>query len=521
MTKLTPQIREFIEAQIKGNKAISYPSLIKEVARRFKVKISKATVSKRARALRLKFRRGRKRIVPVEKRPSRSIFLDCAGAFFLKGAELEAGLLSAINQLFLPGSKSARARRALGLARQINAFLLYAPIFGLHTVREIADYQGDGLLYLTGQETVPAEKEIAQYLQYLVDQKLLLYILKEVRKVCQEVLSIRIDFANQSFYLDGQSRTVWPSPNISPYFSTTLSKINSYVNHHFESPSLQRPLILQVAPGYTFLPKEVFNLIHCLERAQEEPISRIVAINKSGQTLAFWRNIQPKERCYFIFPLSPWQYARLQGTRIIRNFREYRLGPEREPVAVADARINLVNPQLNENIELRAALVRRKEERIALASNISPHEERYVRRIADFYFFRWPDEKVKTYYDLLEEAHEEILTRSRRDVYLTSLLTISYGQNPQELFRLFLEHLNRIALARFFPSEYEGENLKSMQEKFYQQPGFLKIRQNLWEVFLRPFSQKKLQEAARRACQRFNQSGIKFPTQKSLYIYLQ
>ena len=520
--KLTPEIREFIDGQIKGSKALNYTRLKKVIAQRYGVHISKATISKRAKALKIEFRRGRKRLAPVGKKPARSIFLDCAGAFFLKGAELEMGFLSTMNRLLSTSTESAKARKALKLAQQINALLLYAPIFELKTAEDLAGYHRRGLLYLTEQNELPSQNEIDQYLQFLSEQKLLLPIIKEAARVCAQALSVRINFAGQTFYLDAQGRTVWPSATKIPRcFNTTLNKANGYIKDIFQSPSPQRPLILQASPGYTFLPTEMFNLIQCLEQAHDEPVSRIVVIGKDSENLAFWENLKAPRRCFFLAPLSPWQYARLQGTKIVCDFRQYHIGPEKEVMAVADARINLFNPQLNRNISLRAALVRRKEERLALITNISRREERYIRKIAEWYFTRWPDKKAKTYFDLLEEAHQEMLMRGRSQAPLAPFIMTGYSQRPQDAFRLFLEHLHCYAQSRFFSSEYDKETLVSMREKFYRQGGYLKIKQESWEIFLRPFSPKKMQDTAVLACQKFNQSDLKFPEKRRLRIYLQ
>ena len=511
--KVTPEIKGFIEVQVKGSVALKYGELAQDIARKYGVRLSPSTISRTVRALKLKARpRGRKRIAPVEKRPARSIFLDCAGSFFLKGAELDMGLLAATSRLLKTRSESAWARKALKLAQQINAVLLYAPIFELKTAQDIAGYSRQGLLYLTGQKDIPSQESIAQYLRFLADQKLLLPTIKEVAKLCTDALCVRIDFAQQTFYLDAQCRTVWPNARIPRFFSTTLNRTRGYVKSVFQSPSPQQPLILQTSPGYTFLPPEMFNLIQCFEQAADEPISRIVIADKSGGALDFWQKVQPGRKCFFIAPLSPWQYARLQGTQIVRGFRQYFIGPQKEAMAVADAEINLFNSQLSKNIRLRAALVRRKEERLALITNISHHEERYIRKIAEQYFCRWPAaKKVETYYDLMDEAQGEVLARSRSHARLSPLSAMSYRQRPEEAFKLFLEHLHRYALSRFFPSEYETESLKSMREKFYRQEGFLKIKQNCWEILLRPFGQKGLQKDARIACRRFNQSGVRFP----------
>jgi len=486
------------------------------------VKVSKSSISRRVKALNLEFRRGRKRLSPVGERPARSIFLDCAGAFFLKGAELEMGLLGAMNQLLTTsGTESAQARKVLKLTQQINALLVYAPVFGLETAQAFAGYNRRGLLYLTEQKTLPKQDEIAQYLQFLSEQKLLLPIIKEVAKICAEALFICIDFAGQTFYLDAQSRTVWPKPKLPRYFSATLNKTKCYIKDIFQSPSIKRPLILQTCPGYTFLPTEMFNLIQCFEKAQNEPISRIVVTGKSGENLAFWQDLTPPGKCFFLAPLSPWQYARLQDTQIVQGFRQYQIGPKKEIMSVADAQVKLFNPQLNETIRVRAALVRRKEERLGLITNISRHEERYIRKIAEQYFSRWPGPKIKTYYDLLEEGHEEVLIRSQGRSQITPLLTRSYAERPENAFRLFLEELHSYVKTHFFPSEYEQEGLQSMGEKFYRQPGFLKIKRHCWEIFLQPFSSKKLQSDAWISCQKFNQSNIQFSPQIDLRIYLQ
>lgn len=519
--KVTLEIKGFIEAQVRASAALKYGELAQAIKSKYGVRLSPSTISRTVRALKLKRPRGRKRIAPIEKRPARSIFLECAGSFFLKGAELETGLLPAMSRLLKTRSESARATKALNLAQQINAVLLYAPIFELKTAQDIAGYNRRGLLYLTGQKDIPSQESIAQYLRFLVDQKLLLPMIKEVAKLCTVALSVRIDFSKQTFYLDGQCRTVWPNTKIPRFFSATLNKTKGYVKSVFQSPSPQRPLILQTSPGYTFLPTEMFNLIQCFEQAAAEPISRIVIADKSGETLDSWQNVRPRRKCFFIALLSPWQYARLQGTRIVRGFRQYFIGPEKEAMAVADAEINLFNSQLSKNVGLRAALVRRKEERLVLITNISRHEERYIRKIAEQYFWRWPaGKKVETYYDLLDEAQGEALVRSHGHAELSPLSAMSYRQRPEDAFRLFLEHLHRYAVSRFFPSEYETESLKSMREKFYRQEGFLKIKQDCHEIFLRPFSEEKLQKDARTACRRFNQSRVTSPSQKHLCIYL-
>ena len=465
--------------------------------------------------------KGRKRLIPAGSRPAHSIFLDCAGAFFLKGVELEIGLLTAINRLLATSTESAKARKALKLAQQINALLLYAPVVKLKSAQDIVGYKGHTLPYLAEQKGLPQQVEIEQYLRFLAEQ-IIPYplIIKEVTKACAEALIVRIDLSQKTFYLDAQCRMVWPTSKIPRALSTSLNKTKSYIKGIFQTPSPQRPLILQIAPGYTFLPPEMFDLIQCFEQAEGKPISRITVMGKFGENLALWQELKPQGKCYFIFPLSPWQYARLQGTQIVRDFQQYFIGPKKEPMAVADAKINLFNSQLNTNVEVRAALVRRKAERLALVTNIPQQEERYIRKIADEYFSRWPDAKVKTYYDLLEEAHQEALARSQKQTALTPLLTMPYDQRPMGLFKLFLEQLNRCALNHYFPSEYAGENLTSMCEKFYQHCGFLKIKQRCWEVTLHNFAQKDLQEACAVASQRFNQSGIRLPDQKRLRINL-
>lgn len=518
---MTGEIRGFIDDAIRGPRPPSYSKLRELIREKSGVLVSKATISKRAKNLGLKLRRGRKRFLPVDKGPAHSVFLDCAGAFFLKGAELEIGLLDTVNQLLKMSTESHRARKALKLAQQINAVLLYAPLFGLNTVREIARYSRRGLLYLAEQKDIPQEQEIEQYLHFLVGRRMLPFIIKEVAKRCTEALFVRIDFDKKMFHLDAQGHTVWPSPKIPEYFSATINKSRAYVEDVFCAPSAQRPLILQTCPGYNYLPPEAFNLIQCFEQAQEEPITRIAVAEKTGKTLAAWRELSPRQKYFFLAGLNPWQYARLSGTKVIKDFKQYLIGPEKEAMAIAEARVNLFNPQLSESIGVRAALVRRKHERLALITNISPREERYIRKIADMYFWRWPDKERKTYYDLMEEAHQDSLERSHIASFPVSLLPLSYTKNPLDGFRLLLEHLHRYALSHFFSSEYGEQELASMGEKFYRQSGYLKIKRSCHQVFLLPFNEQKRQKEAQKSCQKFNQSGIEFADQRRLQIYLQ
>lgn len=521
MVKVTQEIGVFIDSQIGALEAIDYARLIQAIKRKYNVSISKATITKRAKALKIQFRTGRKRILPLGKRPSRSIFLDCAGAFFLKGAELELGLLETVNRLLGTSTKSIHAQRALRLAQQINAILLYGPVFGLKNPEDISHYHRRGLTFLSGQKDLPSDQEIAQYGQFLSEQKMLLLLVKEVTKACNDALLVRIDFSGQTFYLDAQGHTVWAKPNVPRCFSASVDKTTTYVKEIFETPSAHRPLILQNCPGYTFLPTEMFNLIHCLNQAQEEPIAKISILGKNDESLKFWQHLKPPKKCFFIAPLSPWQYAKLQGSKIVHDFKPYRIGPEKEQMSVADADIQLFNPQLNENIRLRTAMIRRKEERLALITNISRREQRYIRKIVELYFDRWPAPKVQNYYDLLEVAHQEDLLRAPAQPSTAIVAVTNYSKRPQGAFRLFLEKLHQTALKRFFSSEYAQESFQSMCDKFYHQQGYLIIRQNSMEVILSPFKQKKLQKAAALACQKFNQSGLKISPQKHLRISLQ
>jgi len=521
MSRLPKEVTEFIYEQIKKPKRPSYERIKTLIRARYRISVSKATISKRAQGIHLRFRRGRKRLIAPGKRPSRSLFLDCAGAFFLKGAELELGLLGAINRLLATSIESIQARKVLKLAQQINALMLYGPVFGFNRPGDISHYSRRGLLHLSGQKSLPHHEEISQYLQFLTEQKMLVFVIKEVAKACSGALYLRIDSDSGTFYIDTHGCSVWDNPKIPRSFGVSLSRATSYVMDAFEHPSPQRPVILQTCPGYTFLPTEMFNLIQCFEGAHEEGISRIVVMDKNNEPLKFWQGIMPRQKCYFLAPLSSWQYARLKDTKIRKDFRECHIGPEKEKMAVADADIYIFNPQLSRNIRLRAALVRRDDERLAIITNISRCQERYIRRIAEHYFWRWPNKKLKTYYDLLEEAHEEDLRlgKSQEDGMLT--LARNYTTKPEDAFRLFLEKVHQRAMLCFFPSRYSKETLNSMIEKCYNHPGYLKIRRNGWEVILQPFREKKVQDEIRQACQKFNQTDLKISPQKYLRISLQ
>ncbi|MBN3038968.1 MAG: helix-turn-helix domain-containing protein [Candidatus Omnitrophica bacterium] len=522
--KFTKEALEFLDAQLKEKPAISYSSLINAIAHEFGVNISKATISKRLRTLGLKRLRGRRKIAPkgTGKRPSHSRLLDCAGAFFLKGAELEIGLLDAINSLFKVETDNPQAQKVLRLAQRINALLLYSSVFGLYSGQEIACYSRRGLYYLAEEEVLPGREEIAQYLHYLKENKLLVPIAKEVTSNCPDALFVAIEHKSKNFYIDTQARTVWPSTKIPPFFAASLSKAKSYVNNAFINPSPKNPLILQTAPGYTFLPNEAFNLINCFESAQKGPISKVEILDREGKSLESWLNLKPQQKGYFIFPLSPWQYERLQQPKIFRNFEQFQIGPKRENMAIADAYVDFYDSQLKANIRLRTALIKRANENIALVTNISRSEERYIRKIAQMYFSSWPDKNIKTFYDLMEEGHEQASKRSKNPLNLKTLFAGSGEKGPQEVFALFVELLHRYAKNRFFPTQMEEEPLKTMLQNLYTRPGYLKIKKNSWQVILQPFTDADpLKDICQEACQKFNQCSLKLHNDKWLHIYLQ
>lgn len=520
--KLNPEIREFIDSNLKNRQYLTYLELIAAVRQKYGVEVSKATISKRARDAGISLSRGRKGMIAGGRKPAHSIFLKAAGSFFLKAAELEMGLLAAVNRVLRTNTESRQARKALKLAQQINAFLLYSPFFELKAFSTIPLSQSRELHYLTEQKNIPPQQEVAQYGQFLASQGLLPLMVKEVKKTSTEALCICLEYAGQTFYIDAQLRSVWANPKIPHSFCATLNKANSYVENTFLFPNTSRPLILQAAPGYTFLPPEMLGLLRCFEQAPKEPIAKVLIMDKSAETLGSWHNLKPPQRCYFIAPLSPWQAEKLQSVKMIKDYQTLRIGVNRETMAVGDAWVELVDTQLSKNIRVRAALIKGKEQRLVLITNISPQQERYIKKIAELYFSRWPQEELKNYYDLLEEAHREVQVRSKSKLpSIESASALSYRQKPQETFWLFAEQLHRYCLGHFFPTEYSQESLPSMAQKFYKQSGYLKIKRTCWEVTLSPFDQKKLQQSAQIACQKINQSGIKISHQKDFRIYLQ
>ncbi|MFC1699598.1 hypothetical protein ACFL1I_06560 [Candidatus Omnitrophota bacterium] len=489
MGRLTEEARGYLddrlkEAELKGRGPVRYDQLRLAVRQKFGLDISKATISKRAKVLGMRIQRGRKRTSTRLKTPSHSLSLDYAGGFFLKGAELMTGLLGTINHLLEANTDSHRAKKALNLARKINAILLYAPLFGYKQAEEITDFPRRELCYLAGVKQLPDKKEIAQYLEFLKETNLLLYINKEVMKNSQQAAFLRIDFNGKAFYLDAQTHTVWPSPKIPQSFSTTLSEARSYVNNVFLSPSAQRPLILQACPGYNTLPEEMWKLMRCFEHSAETPITRIAIEDGSGKELAVWRNIKHRTKCYFLAPLSPWQYTQLRGIQMVREFQPAKLGPEQESVSIAEANVNLTNTQLSENIIVRIVLIKRKQERLALITNIHSKEERYIRRIAELYFWRWPDTKAKHFYDLLEVAHQEMLERKKAQKFEPSQspLALRPAKDPFAGFKLLLGHLHHHALNSFFSARFSHNDLTAATDQFYRYPGYIRRTRRLTEI---------------------------------------
>ncbi|MFH1245203.1 MAG: hypothetical protein V1662_01835 [Candidatus Omnitrophota bacterium] len=524
-------VKNYIDNALQNDRALreNYDALKQDVARKLGVSISKYTISRRAGILNLAIPRGRKRTLSIEKRSTSNIYIDCAGAFFLKGAELETNILTTVNQLLVTENKSLRARRTLRLARDINAYLLYLPLAAGVKGHAFARYVRRGMPFLTGRTNRPAPKEIKQYLEFLDAQNLWPVMVQEIEKNCAEAAWIRVENTQGAFFLDAQGRTVWPAAPAPPAFTTTLSKAIRYVDRVFIHPAVRRALALQTIPGDAFLAPEVFSLIQCFEQGEAAGAWRLSILDNLGKRMTpDSMSDSPAGKKYFIFPLRTPQFAQFCKVRNVQGYQKVKIGAEEEIVSIAQAQADLFkNSQHTDFVSVRAIIVERESETIALVTNIPYSAERYAKKIVEQYFDCRPlaGSKIKTYDNIREEAANMI--NWKQPAYLLPLLEAETKDLEEKrnypcfhyFFPLLLECLHCYAQSHFFPLEDEKRSLDNAAEKIYRQGGYMKLKHGREEVYLYSFQDNKLQQTVGTACRNFNQSGIELSSQNTLRLF--
>ncbi|MFC1805152.1 cell envelope integrity protein TolA [Candidatus Omnitrophota bacterium] len=373
-----------------------------------------------------------------------------------------------------------------------------------------------GLSVLTGKKILP-EAASAHLKELQAVSALPSDISRIVSTIFQEVRCIKVSLLDGTeFYMDGQLRTVWSIPQIPYSFSATTYNIKNYIYKYFQQ---NKPIILFAVPESEIPVKEFFNLMSSME-SQKNRVSKLTLY---GPKLGELETVRVREsfKRHFVFGLWPWQFSQYRTVKSIGPFQPYYFEPLEENFYIAEAEIELWQPEINQRITLRGCAMKRKpgeKIRFVILSNFSGREFNLV-ELVNLYLSRWPN---------LEEGLEDFrrkielftYTGSSQSVVSASSLVLD-REAAGDINRIFEYYLNALDLyvrQQFLPIGLEGKSIGTMKEQLYSLPGTLKRRKDSFLMTLQPPPEAPYAQALKYACRRVNESDIRLYDDKRLWL---
>lgn len=310
----------------------------------------------------------------------------------------------------------------------------------------------------------------------------------------KEVRCIKVDlFDGGNFYLDGQLRTVWPSPNIPYNFSTTNYISNSYVKKHFQD---NHPFILFTAPGYDKPSPEFFDFILSLN-SNGKAISKLTFYSNKLEEL---KNIPigKNRKGSFIFGLWPWQFSNFRKVNSIGEFKLFFQENLKKDLFLANIEIELSQPTVNTRVTLKGCALKADlagKINLVILSNLD-QEQADSENLANLYLLRWPN---------LEEGFQDF---SRKSEFFTYSAGDQYSFSLQGLELDKKTALDFYLRWHFFPAGYEKSDFLTMSDRFYKLKTKLKIKKDFQEICFQFPSGYLFTKDLEYACRRLNEMDI-------------
>jgi len=351
----------------------------------------------------------------------KGIPLDCAGAWFLKGADSDMEGIKTITEVILDKRKEYLNDNNAPRWRTLHSFpttiihknetLLYLPIFGMERPYHLDKYHKRGLGILTGSGTRYSYDTMDRHLGDLGKLEIGKPMSEKLACCYLEALCIEIELEDGSyFYIDGHAKHVWSSKNIPRVFFTTLNRAERGLHQFFINSSKGHPLILLTCPGDSRLPQEMFNLIDCFENAVGKRIMKAAIFDREGLSLEIFEEFDRRKK-YFITLLRENQYKGIESFKIEEEFRPLKVEKDKDGKIkkvlewVAQATYELKDLKEKRKYPVRVALVKKqvegREKLIPIITNLRKNEEQDIARIAKRYFDRWPNQE-NIFKDMME-----------------------------------------------------------------------------------------------------------------------
>ena len=322
--------------------------------------------------------------------------------------------------------------------------------------------KGDVSVFSTG---VPSEKtETSPFSQAV------LTLFRDIRGI-KVVLS-----DGTYFYLDGQLRSIWSTPQIPHDFSANLYKIKGYLGKYFHDHD---PFVLFTPPGYEIPTNEFFEFILSFNSPEKKRISLLALYGSKFEELDVFK-IEQFKRQYFVFGLWPWQFVQYRKVNKLGEFRQFHFAPLNKDFYLADVEMELLQPKTNEGVTLRGAALKTtliEKTRLIILSNL-PAEKAGAEEVSRIYLNHWPypeeafqdhSRKIELFTYTAGSQHafaQERLSEKLEDEKLGDG-SLREPSPIDSLFAGYLKLLDLYARLYFMPSGYENKDFPVMKEQFY------------------------------------------------------
>lgn len=434
---------------------------------------------------------------------------DGLGTIMLKAADYLLGGISDLTEVI-----KARTKIDSKVLFAKTEAILYGPIFNIELGNPI---QKDSAIFSLLNCYLDSV-DLSDYLTKLKQIKVVSTdIYRVISNTLQEIRGIQVSLSGQKqLYLDGQFHTSWSSPYIPYSFSSTLTEARRYIRRYFE---VKEPCLMFMAPGYDIPTQEFFNFIEHLN-SDENRAMRLTLYGNKLEEIETTR-VSQRNKEFFICGLWPWQFTRYRKVKILSEFLPITLEELDRKIYVAEANIELKQPNINKEVTLRACLLKlspQEKTRQVLLTNL-PNESAATEDVAKRYLRHWPN---------LEEAFDDYsrkvelftYTANSQRFFTTDALNLS-EKVPSEVLSLFSYYLKALDLYvrwHFLPLGYEEKDFGVTKERFYNLKCRIEEKEKSLLVTFKPPSGYPYLNDLIYACNRLNEREIRLAQDKRAWF---
>jgi hypothetical protein len=294
-----------------------------------------------------------------------------------------------------------------------------------------------------------------------------------ISTVFREVRCIKVSlFDGAAFYLDGQLHTIWSTPQVPHYFSTTTHNLKGHLNKYFKKDAF---FVIFMAPGYDAPNKEFFDFMLSLD-PQEKVISGLTLYDDKLEEIEVIRLERIKKR-FVIFGLWPWQYVKYRKIKTIGQFKPFYFEPLRKEMFLANIEVDISQPSGNKELRLSGCALKTNLEekiRIIILNNL-PFGKLTLEELANIYLNHWPNLE-ESFNDFSHKIELFTYTAAtHHTIFSAEKINLNKEASPDitVLFDYYLQGLDLFVRWHFLPLGYEDEDFPTTKERFYSLKGRL------------------------------------------------